>query len=320
MPALPALPVLPAVRSEVLVQRSSGAVLCCLPFSRALTLVSVLTFLILTFLVLTSLALPASAIAAQAGESSRPTVNDSRLLNLVPAEVVERRASQQFEELKRQAAQKRALAPDSHPDVKRLRAIGERMLGHAARMNPRAEKWQWEVLLIGSDQVNAFCMPGGKIVFFTGLFKTIRPTDDELAVIMGHEIAHALLEHSRERIAKGQITQLGAGVISQLLGFGSIGNTALGVGASMLNLKFSRGDEIEADRIGLELAARAGYDPRAGITLWRKMGEAAKGAPPEWLSSHPAGANRIREIEAQLPRVMPFYGKSTKPAGKAQPR
>lgn len=263
-----------------------------------------------------SIAAPGVAAAQETGKAA----NDSRLLNLVPAEAVERLASQQFAELKRQASQKRALAPADHPDAQRLRAIARRILPHAVAMNPRAGQWQWEVVLIGSDQINAFCMPGGKIAVYTGLLKAIRPTDDEVAVVMGHEIAHALLEHSRERIAKGQLTQLGAGVISQLLGLGQIGNTALGVGANMLSLKFSRSDETEADRMGLELAARGGFDPRAGITLWRKMASASKGATPEWFSSHPSGDNRIREIESYLPQVMPFYTASSRNRGAVQGR
>lgn len=256
---------------------------------------------------------PGEAVAQEGG-------NDSRLLGLVPAEAVERQASQQFAELKRQASQKGALAPANHPDAQRLRAIARRILPHAVAMNPRAAQWQWEVVLIGSNQINAFCMPGGKIAVYTGLLKAIRPTDDEVAVVMGHEIAHALLEHSRERIAKGQLTQLGAGVISQLFGLGQIGNTALGVGANMLSLKFSRGDETEADRMGLELAARGGFDPRAGVTLWKKMASASKSAPPEWFSSHPSGDNRIREIESILPQVMPLYNASNRNGRPVQGR
>lgn len=236
---------------------------------------------------------------------------DSTLRRLVPADQIERQAAQQYDQLKQAAAQKRALAPENYPDLVRLRNIAQRMLPIAPRWNERARSWRWEVNLIGSAQVNAFCMPGGKIAVYLGLIRTLKPTDDELAVVLGHEIAHALLEHSRERLAKDQLTQLGANVVSQLFNLGQLGNTALGLGANMLSLKFSRGDETEADRVGLELAARAGYDPRAGITLWQKMEKASSGAPPEWLSSHPAGTSRIRDIETQLPRVLPYYATAT---------
>jgi predicted Zn-dependent protease len=241
----------------------------------------------------------------------KPSGMDATLRRLVPADSLENSAAQQYNQLKQGAAQKRALAPDNHPDLIRLRAITQRMLPIAPRWNERARSWHWEVNLLGSTQVNAFCMPGGKIAVYSGLIKNLQATDDELAVVLGHEIAHALLEHSRGRIAKDQLTQLGATALSHLLNLGQIGNSALGLGANMLSLKFSRGDETEADRVGLELAARAGYDPRAGVTLWQKMERASGGAPPEWLSSHPAGNNRIREIEAELPRVLPLYNQAS---------
>ena len=241
----------------------------------------------------------------------KPRGMDATLRRLVPAESIESSANQQYAQLKQAAAQKRALAPENHPDLVRLRGIAARMLPIAPRWNERARNWQWEVNLLGSAQVNAFCMPGGKIAVYYGLLKSLNPSDDELAIVMGHEIAHALLEHSRERIAKDQLTQMGAGVLSSLLNLGQIGNTALGLGANMLSLKFSRGDESEADKVGLELAARAGFDPRAGVTLWQKMSKAGGSAPPEWFSSHPAGSNRIREIEAELPRVLPYYTRAT---------
>ena len=179
--------------------------------------------------------------------------------------------------------------------------------------NERAPNWKWEVNLIGSSQINAFCMPGGKIVFYTGLLKTLQLTDDEVAMVMGHEIAHALREHARERIGKNAATGIGANLIGQILGLGQIGQTVTNYGAQLLTLEFSRSDESEADLVGMELAARAGFDPRAGITLWQKMGAASKGAPPQWLSTHPSGKTRIADIESNLPRVMPLYERAKKP-------
>jgi predicted Zn-dependent protease len=231
----------------------------------------------------------------------------SSLARLVPAGQVEQAAGQQYEQLKREAAQKRALAPDDHPQVLRLRAIAKRLLPFTTKWNERASQWKWEVNLLGSKQINAFCMPGGKIAFYTGILDTLKLTDDEVAMVMGHEIAHALREHARERIGKQMATNTGANVLSQLLGLGRVGNAVLGASAGLLTLKFSRDDETEADTVGLELAARAGYDPRAGITLWKKMQAANKGAPPQWLSTHPASDNRIKEIERHLPQVMPLY-------------
>jgi predicted Zn-dependent protease len=226
---------------------------------------------------------------------------------LVPAEEIEAAAAEQYNTMLREAAAKRALAPPDHPQLQRLRRIAERIIPFADDWNPRARSWKWEVNLIGSQQINAFCMPGGKIGFYTGIIDQLKLTDDEVAQIMGHEIAHALREHARARIGKGAATSLGAGLLSQMLGLGDLGRTVAGYGVELLNMRFSRGDESEADLVGLELAARAGYDPRAGITLWQKMATASKGAPPQWLSTHPAGSTRIADIERNLPRVMPIY-------------
>jgi predicted Zn-dependent protease len=128
--------------------------------------------------------------------------------------------------------------------------------------------------------------------------------------VLGHEMAHALREHARERIAKNAATSIGANILTQVLGLGQIGQSITGYGAQLLTLRFSRGDESEADLVGMELAARAGYDPRAAITLWQKMGQASKGAPPQWLSSHPTGATRIADLQRNVPRVMPLYERS----------
>ena len=179
--------------------------------------------------------------------------------------------------------------------------------------NPRARQWRWEVNLIGSDELNAFCMPGGKIAFYWGILRQLQLSDDEVAMIMGHEMAHALREHARERMGKSSATRLGANLISSLLGLGQLGDAALGMGAQLLTLKFSREDESEADLVGLDLAARAGYDPRAGVSLWQKMLKANEGAPPEFMSTHPAGPTRIADIEKTLPKVLPLYDKAPKP-------
>jgi Zn-dependent protease with chaperone function len=264
------------------------------------------TLIALVALVASAAGLP--ALAADGVQIGEP----SAMRNLVPAGALEKQAAQQYGELKRQAASKQALAPDDHPQVKRLRAIAARMIPFAGRFNPRAGQWQWEVNLIGSKQINAFCMPGGKIAFYTGILDTLKLTDDEAAMVMGHEIAHALREHARERLAKNQMTQLGATLLGELVGGGRY-TGAFQLGGNLLSMKFSRDDESEADVAGLDLAARAGFDPRAGVSLWQKMTAANSRAPLEFLSTHPAGENRIKEIEKHLPAVMPLYEKARKP-------
>lgn len=231
----------------------------------------------------------------------------SGMRRLVPAETLEDSAVQQYSQLLAQAKAKRALAPDNHPQLLKLRAIARQIIPYAAQWNSRAAQWRWEVNLIGSKQINAFCMPGGKIAFYTGILDQLKLTDDEIAMVMGHEMAHALREHARSRVAKSQATSIGLSLGAQLLGLGDLGNAAANLGAQLLTLKFSRSDETDADLVGLELAARAGYNPQAAVSLWRKMGEATGNGGIAFLSTHPSGPDRIRELEQNVPKVQGLY-------------
>ena len=224
----------------------------------------------------------------------------SGMRRLVPAETLEDSAVQQYSQLLAQAKAKRALAPDNHPQLLKLRAIARQIIPYAAQ-------WRWEVNLIGSKQINAFCMPGGKIAFYTGILDQLKLTDDEIAMVMGHEMAHALREHARSRLAKSQATSIGLSLGAQLLGLGDLGNAAANLGTQLLTLKFSRSDETDADLVGLELAARAGYNPQAAVSLWRKMGEATGNGGIAFLSTHPSGPDRIRELEQNVPKVQGLY-------------
>ena len=241
-------------------------------------------------------------------------------------EQLQAQAAQQYSGLLSKARQEGALAPDGNPQVQRLRAIAKRIIPHTARWNPKAAGWDWQVNLLGSDQVNAFCMPGGRIAFFSGLITQLNPTDDELAAVMGHEISHALRQHQLEQAVKSTGTQvvsrLGGSFLSAILGIDPrITDTVAQYGAQLYSLGFSRDDEREADLVGLDLAARAGYDPRAGITLWEKMGRLkGSGEPPKWLSSHPGGSERIKLIQQHLNVLMPLYARSKGvPVNQLQP-
>lgn len=234
----------------------------------------------------------------------------STLRKLVPAAQLEASASGQYSQILQRAVQQNTLAPDTDPQLIRLRKIAKDITPHTKRFNNRAAGWNWEINLIRSKQINAFCMPGGKIAFYSGILDKLKLTDDETAMIMGHEIAHALREHAREQLAKSQLTTVGSSVATSVLG--ETTQPIISAGAKLLSLKYSRDDETDADLVGLEIAARAGYDPRAGITLWQKMAAAKNGGGIEFLSTHPADQTRIATIQKNLPAVLPLYEKAKK--------
>lgn len=229
-------------------------------------------------------------------------------LMLISSQQLEQMAAESYVKLKSGAASKGALNQD-RAMLQRVSAIASRIEPQTAVFRSDAPRWKWEVNVISSDELNAFCMPGGKIMFYSGLINRLHLTDDEIAIVMGHEIAHALREHSREQVSQAIAAQTAIGFGSALLGLGQgsadLANTGY---KALIATKFSRTDESEADVIGLELSARAGYDPRAGISLWQKMINANGGGnSSDFLSSHPADTSRIQKIQSLLPRVMPLY-------------
>jgi predicted Zn-dependent protease len=230
-----------------------------------------------------------------------------------PEQAVNEQSAQQYLALMSKARQAGALVPESDPQVQRLRAIAKRIIPNTVRWNPDAQQWKWQVNLLKSDEVNAFCMPGGRVAFYTGIIDKLRLTDDEIAAVMGHEIAHALREHGRDRQSKatatGLASQLGGAALSAWLGVDVRGAT--NAAGQLLVLKFSRDEEREADLVGLDIAARSGYDPRAGIALWNKMAVLNQsGAPIELLSTHPGGGERIEQIQNHMNVLLPLYARS----------
>jgi len=227
--------------------------------------------------------------------------------SLVSSADMDRSASEAYGKLMSDAKKKNQL--DSDPaQVERVRRIARRLIPSTAAFRADAPGWDWEVNVITSQEVNAWCMPGGKIAVYTGLLTRLAPTDAELAAVMGHEIAHALREHGRERASEQMAQQIGVSVLGAARGLGDLGarltQTVLEV---TLSLPHSRTQESEADRIGVELAARSGYDPRAAVTLWEKMGKVGGGKPPEWLSTHPSDQTRTRDLQSYSERVYPLY-------------
>jgi predicted Zn-dependent protease len=193
--------------------------------------------------------------------------------------------------------------------VKKVREITDRLIAQAVRFRPDSAGWKWEVQVINDPKtVNAFCMAGGKMAIYSGMWEKLKATDEEIAAVMGHEIGHALASHTRERMSVAYSTSIGTTIAAIALGArqdtAALMETAAVVAIQLPN---SRESELEADQIGIELAARAGYDPKAAVTLWEKMGKLGGGAPPEFLSTHPSPANRATRLKELAVKVEPLY-------------
>ncbi len=226
---------------------------------------------------------------------------------LVSARQLEQGAIQAYRQTLTQAEQKGQLNRDSALTT-RVRSIAQRLIPQTGVFRSDAPAWSWEVNVIVSPDVNAWCMPGGKIAVYSGLIQKLNATDDEIAAVMGHEIAHALREHARERASQ----QVNAGIVATGVGVALGGGQGSMDMASMVanltyNLPNSRLHETEADRMGVELAARAGFDPRGAVSLWQKMARLAGGGPPQWMSTHPSSETRVRDLQDYSGRVMPLY-------------
>ena len=189
-----------------------------------------------------------------------------------------------------------------------VKRVSTHLIPETAVFRPDATGWNWQVNVQSTPELNAYCMPGGKIMVYSGLVDELHLSDAELAAVVGHEMAHALREHTRERVSRAEAQNLIVGGIAAIAGLGSLGTSIAGQVANVtFGLPHSREQESEADYIGLELMARAGYDPNAAISLWKKMAAAEKGSSPAFLSTHPTSSTRIQDLEARLPRVLPLY-------------
>ena len=230
----------------------------------------------------------------------------SQLL-LVSSDQVMQQSLQYYEQQNRQARAKGDLIT-SGAEWSRVNSVMLRLVPQVGAFRPDAARWPWQLVLIDEDTVNAHVMAGGKITVYTGLIRKLKLSDDEIAAVMGHEMAHALREHTREKMWQGAAGDLAISIGGALLGAGDMAMQVASLGKQLaLDLPFSRGMESEADLYGLELAARAGYDPRAAVTLWQKMARAGGGNGPSFLSTHPAPGDRMAALEAAIPRVMPLY-------------
>jgi predicted Zn-dependent protease len=258
---------------------------------------------------LAALLLIATLAACETVQTTNPgTVGvDREQRMLVSEEEVQKAASQAYNQLVQEAKSKGVLNKDEAL-VARVRQVAQRLIPRTATFRPDAPGWPWEVNVLQSDELNAFAMPGGKIMVYSGIIEKLKLSDAELAAILGHEIAHALREHSRERISRAYAQQLALAGIGAATGAGQ-GTLQLAnmVATATFQLPHSRDQEAEADRIGLEISARGGYDPNAAVTLWQKMIAEDRGGGPEFLSTHPNPESRIQDLQALVPTVTPLY-------------
>jgi predicted Zn-dependent protease len=224
----------------------------------------------------------------------------------VSSEEIEQASAAAYSQMLQQARAKGILDRDP-AQLARVRAVATRLIGQVGAFRPDARRWDWETHLFQSPQVNAFAMAGGKTGVYSGLLDKLQLTDDELAAVLGHEIAHALREHVREQVSLQAAQQLPLAILSAVSGNQALAQLGDVVADVTLSLPRSRKAELEADRIGVELAARAGYDPRAAITLWEKMGAVGASSPPAFLSTHPSPADRQAELARAAQMVMPLY-------------
>ena len=261
--------------------------------------------------------LAVSALLSACANTTRPGavgVNRSQFM-MASSEDVNRLSAASYSEQNQKAKEKNILVT-SGPTYDRLKFIANRLIPQTEAFRDDTRQWDWRLTLIDEPILNASCAPGGKITFYTGIIEQLNLNDDEIAAIMGHEIAHALREHGRERVSQAAAQNILVNIAMAVAGpYGSAVSAANQVAQYAIVLPNSRENESEADAIGLELAARAGYNPRGAISVWQKMLKATKDkSTPEFLSTHPSGETRIEQLTALMPSVEPLYKAAPKPS------
>lgn len=259
-----------------------------------------------TGLTLTSCFLVACSAVDTTGSGTVGIERKQYISSLVSEAELNQTANNQYNQMISQARAQSAL-DTNQAQTQRVRQIAQRLIQQVSTFRPDAQNWDWQIHVLNSDEINAWCMPGGKMAVYTGLINKTNATDDELAAVIGHEMAHALREHAREQMSQQMATNLGLSVLSALTGSALVNDLGGTLTQVMFDLPNSRTHEMEADRLGVELAARAGYDPRAAITLWQKMDALSESGAPEFLSTHPSPASRIGDLTQAANRVMPLY-------------
>jgi predicted Zn-dependent protease len=252
-----------------------------------------------------------SLLAGLAGGCATNKITGRTQAMMVSDAQAAQQSAQAYSQLLQEAHQKRTLDDDA-AELARVQSIAKPLVTQATVLRPETKNWHWDVHVLKSDEVNAWCMAGGKIAVYTGLLNKIKPTDDELAAVMGHEIAHALLSHQAEKMSRAQMQQAGIGLgvlAAGMMGYnlGGLASLADGLATVGLQLPNSREAESEADSVGLELSARGGFNPEAAVTLWQKMLKEGGSGGPDWLSTHPNPQSRIDSMRIKAKQLMPVY-------------
>ncbi|MEM5316253.1 M48 family metallopeptidase [Paraburkholderia sp. JHI869] len=231
--------------------------------------------------------------------------------NLIPSPMLEAQATAEFNEIVRGAAHSNRLYAESDPHVQRVRAFVDRLSPYAQKWGERVKNWKWEVAVIRSNDIRMYALPGGKIVVYGGLLDRVKLNDNEFGMLLGHEIAHAVREHVRERLGEQQAAQIESGSVPQLFGLADLGVFPLGIGSQLVEMHYGRADETEADVIGSDIASRAGFDPRAALTLWDKLAAATRADRDQgFIYVHPYTPARRADIAKRLADMMPLYAKA----------
>jgi predicted Zn-dependent protease len=258
------------------------------------------------------LVLAAGLLAIVSACSTNPITGRSQLTGLVSESEAISGSAQAYRQMMAELDKKKQIdhgaGADESPRLKKVQDITDRLIAQAIKFRPDSSAWRWEVQVINDPKtVNAFCMAGGKMAIYSGMWEQLKITDDELAQVMGHEISHALLDHTRERMSIARSTSLGVSLLGAAAGVGGAAGQAMDMAAQVaITLPNSREGESEADAIGTQLAARAGYDPKAAVSLWEKMAKLGKG-PAEFLSTHPSPENRAAKLKEIGAKLEPVY-------------
>ncbi|HEY1611641.1 MAG TPA: M48 family metallopeptidase [Paraburkholderia sp.] len=257
---------------------------------------------------------------ASGASATNPPLEDSRALSfdraalirrLIPSRMLEEQATAEFNEIVRGAAHSDRLYPPTDPHVQRVEALVDRLEPYALKWSDRVKRWKWEVAVIRSPDIRMYCLPGGKIIVYGGLLDRVKLNDNELGMLFGHEIAHAVREHVRERLGEQQQAQLQQGAVPQLFGLADLGVFPLGIGSQLFEMHYGRADEAEADVIGSDIASRAGFDPRAAVTLWDKLAAATRSDHDDgYIYVHPYSPARREDIVKRLPDMLSLYAKA----------